>query len=162
MANRLFGDIWHDSMNPFEKRFVVNTNLSEAARLLVHCCYEENRRYINGEPKAKLAFPSPALIALHDFLCKDLSKLKTVPNGIDHRQRSIELICSTAVELADNLLWIGFPNLQVDDTMAHIRRLTRTVPQYWTYDFRRNFSPDEYAALLENQAKSQVIERYIK
>lgn len=162
MANGLFGDTWHATMNPFERRFVVKNNLSEAARLLVHCCYEENTRYIDGDPTATLAFPSPALTALHDFLCQDLSGLATVPNGIDHRQRSIELIASTAVQLAENLIWIGMPNLHVDETMAAIRRLTRTVPQHWPYHYRRNFHPDEYAAQLESRARSEVIERYAK
>lgn len=165
MKKELFGAAWHSTMNPFERRFVVDashSSLSEAARLIVHCCYEKNEKYLMGDPTATLVFPSPALTALHSFLSADLSLLRTRPNGVDHRQRSIELISAAAIDLAENLIWIGLPNVHVDRTMADIRRLTRTVPQYYPYNFRRNFHPDEYATELETAARSEVIERYAK
>jgi hypothetical protein len=162
MAQRLFGEKWHTAMSPFEKRFVVNRKLSEAARLLVHCCYEENAGYVEGNPVRTLAYRSSALAALHQFLCEDLSSLTTVPSGIDHRQRSIELISATSVPLAEELIWIGMPNSCVDETLKTIRRLTRTIPQIYPYHFRRNFNPNEYAAELESRARIEAIQRYIK
>lgn len=162
MAGHLFGTKWDTALSPFQDRFSVRDDLNTAARLLVHCCYRENSRYVEGKPASVLGYSGPSLNALYNFLSEDLSGLGTVSGGIDHRQRSIELLSSVSVPIANELIWIGLPHSRLSKTIKAIRRLTRTMPQVYTYHFRRNFYPDEYAAELEVNARAQAIDRYLK
>jgi hypothetical protein len=95
-------------------------------------------------------------------LDEDLSGTGIVPLGIDHRQRSIELLSEGPVSIAEKLIWIGLPHHRLVRTMKAIRALTRTLPQVYTYDWRRNFNPGEIAAELEREARDQVLERYLE
>jgi hypothetical protein len=163
MANKLFGDAWYAAMKPFEERFSVkNDDLSTAARTLVHSLYQSNAKYVEGKPVKAFATSSPTLKLLHEFLAEDLSGTGTVPGGVDHRQRSIELLSATSVSIVNELIWIGLPHSRLDKALRAIRRQTRTIPQIYTYRFSKNFYPDEYAADLQRAAREQVIERYIR
>ncbi len=163
MARKLYGGKWYTAMEPFEKRFSICTGkLSTAARLLVHHLYRTNSRYVGGRPaRGNPSWPA-TLSLLHTFLDQDLSGTCTVPCGIDHRQRSIELLSDAPVSIANELIWIGLPHHRLARTMKAIRELTRTVPQIYPYRFSRNFNPDEIAGELQRAARDQVVERYLE
>ena len=161
MAQKLYGDSWYSAMKPFEERFSIsNDDLSTTARLLVHKLFGTNAAYVEGRPADQIAASPPALNLLHSFLKENLSNHTSVPWGIDGRQRSIELLSSTSISIADKLIWIGLPLFRSDDMLTGIRKFTRTIPQIYTYRHSRNFNPDQYAADLQRAAQEQVINRY--
>ena len=104
-----------------------------AARLLVYHLYKTNAKYVEGRPIKGPDFPSSTLKLLHAFLMQDQSGNVTVPGGIDHRQRSIELLSSVRVSIAQELIWIGLPHSRLAKAMQAIRRYTRTIPQIYPY-----------------------------
>jgi len=162
MAQKLFGAYWHEQMKPFQERYAVRNNLSGAAQLLVQTLFLTNENYIRGDP-ADVSGPLPsALDLLHNFLKQDLSGLRSAPSGIDHRQRSIELLSTVAVSIAKHLVWIGLPHTKIAQTIAALRKLTRTIPQVYTYHYTRNFNPDEYAGRLQEAAEKELIGRYLR
>jgi len=163
MAQKLYGDKWYADMQPFEERFSIrNGNLSTAARLLVQNHYRTNSNYVEGRPAGSVASWPPTLTLLHAFLSQDLSGIPTVPFGIDHRQRSIELLSAAPVSIAKELIWIGFPEFRSATIMKAIRKLTRTLPQTFIYGYSKNFNPDEYARVLQQAAQEDVVDRYLE
>jgi hypothetical protein len=162
MAAKSFGDRWYTAMQPFDERFSIGKDLSTSARLLIHNLYQTNAKYLEGRPARKLAFASPTLQLLHDFLTQDQSGSPRVLGGIDHRQRSIEALSSVPVSLANELIWIGLPHHRLAKALKAIRRDTRRIPQIYPYHYSKNFDPDSVAEILQRVAYDDVIKRYLK
>jgi hypothetical protein len=131
--------------------------------MLVHWCYEENQKYLEGSPCASSLSKNSSLMLLHRFLNSDLSGLAKDRNGVDHRQRGIELLSRVEVSLTEHLLWIGYPDFRTDEIFKALRSCVgRRIPQIELYSFKRNFNPDALAAHLEMRAYEQVISRYAR
>jgi hypothetical protein len=95
---------------------------------------------------------------LYDFLSANLSKL-----GVDHRQRAIEAICETEINIAKNILWIGFPEHRTASVLKALRECVGlNIPPFYTYDFTKNYNPTEIAARLEERAYKDVVERFVQ
>jgi hypothetical protein len=161
MAAKLFGGEWWHAMSPFETRFsIASGDLASYARKLVSVFYSTNRQYIKGDPVARLCYDADILVLLHKFLREDMSMLAAETGGVDHRQRSIEVLSSRSVTLAEHLIWIGLPNFRLRETLGRLREIRRTVPEFFPYEYSRNFNPAEIAAHLQGRAQG-VIERYL-
>jgi hypothetical protein len=152
-----FGSDWSHRLSPFESRFRVDTSGGvQDAQILLYHLFKTNPSYLCGKPSTASRRKHAPLPLLYEFLNADLSSLK-----VDHRQRTIEAISDVAVELGKNILWVGFPRRKTSDVLKALLRWTRPViPQFWEYDFHRNYHPAEIAAQLEDHANEDVIKRY--
>jgi hypothetical protein len=152
-----FGHDWSHKLAPFESRFRVDTALGlQHAQMLLYHLFETNPSYLSGTPSIASTHKHSPLPLLYEFLNADLSSLK-----VDHRQRTIEAISDAAVELSKNILWVGFPRYKTSNVLKKLVRWTSPlIPQFWEYDFNRNYNPTEIAARLEEHAYGDVIRRY--
>jgi len=159
MGRGLFGPEWTAKLAPFDERFRVNASdgLRDATKL-IHHLYDTNQNYLNGRAHAGSRSKMAPFPLLYDFLSANLSTL-----GVDHRQRTIEAICEAEIEIAKNILWIGFPAHRTASVLkALLPCVGLNIPPFRTYNFTKNFNPAEIAARLEEQAYKDVVERFVQ
>lgn len=152
-----FGHEWSHRLSPFESRFRVDTKAgSQDAQILLYHLFKTNPSYLSGKPSTTSRHKHMPLPLLYKFLNANLSSLK-----VDQRQRTIEAISDAAVKLGKNILWVGFPRRKTSKVLEKLVRWTSPqVPQFWEYEFNRNYNPAEIAARLEEHAYNDVIKRY--
>lgn len=149
MHDERFGHNWAQKLAPFKSRFRVDTPKdSQNAQKLVYHLFETNPLYRRGNPSIASTKKHAPLPLLYEFLNANLSSL-----GVDHRQRTIEAISEAAVELGENLRWVGFPQRETSKVLKELLRWTSPrTPKFWEYEFTRNFNPAEIAAKLDDHA----------
>jgi len=160
MGSGAFGDEWTARMAPFHERFGVDTSDAiETAGKIIYHLYGSNESYLRGQVLKAAKTKSEPIPLLSEFLSENLSG-----SGIDHRQRSVECVTETIVELGRHLIWVGFPvysRRKTTEILKQIYHWTRPdVPQIWQYPYPKNFNPAGLGAALETKAHESVIARF--
>jgi hypothetical protein len=148
---------WKAQFDPFKTRFRISTtDAVKDAATLVRLLYEDNANYLRGNVAGGVETRTDPLPLLASFLAANMTP------HVDHRQRSIECLTETAVSLGQHLEWIGFPMLNVDRVLSKIYACTAPrMPDFWTYEYTRNFNPGELTAQLETRGRDAAIGRYV-
>lgn len=156
VAKNHFGKNWSTELSAFEK-FKIDTNGdSNIASKIVYHAFENNKNYLISKPKRQYESTPQLLFKLFEFYSTDLSV-----NGTDQRQCVIECQFNTSISLKTDILWVGFPTSMMIEFNKLCNLIQIEVPQYYDYEVTEaSRNPAEFAAILENRAKQDVISRY--
>jgi hypothetical protein len=126
---------------------------SHCPRILVKHLFGDNLSYLAGRPDVRAGNkPRPLPDLLHFFLA---------PSGrSDHRRACIENQRILPLALADDLLWIGYPDVLEDMIQRHLRTIEPHVPRTWPYPSYSRFRPSEICAQLDARARD-VLDAYL-
>ncbi len=157
MASGRFGT-WSTSLGPLMKDYKVNGNHHHTIpRKMIYHIFNSNESYLHGEPDPNCKSKPYPLPELFDFYSDDLTSF-----DIDHRQCIIECQTNEQIPLKNELLWIGFPESMTDAFINICKWMEPVIPQFFAYESHRITIPSEMTAKLEEIAKQEVINRYIK
>lgn len=112
---------------------------------LVAVLYGDNDHYLAGRMAESVPNVKP-LPAIHDFLKADLTK-----DGVDGRQRTIECLWTTPLELVASILWIGYPETAAAEIRALWKAAAAPKFMYHPYRVHTNENP---AALVTHLRKA--------
>jgi hypothetical protein len=157
-----YGDTWSNQLTKWTRYGVHDNGDIQAACKLVYSFYQGNRQYLDGNIKS-ISYPSSSnpLEEIHEFLKVDLT-----PEGVDHRQYSIECQTESTVDLTQYLIWVGVPKVYEQ----HFRKLWRNnrtengqpnTPKIEPYNHHRISEPKGIAYLLQEKARD-FIEDYLQ
>jgi len=152
----LFGN-WSKHLLPYEKFEIRGSGDYKIASKLVHYIFGENELYLKGYPRTECKNHPDPFPLLFDFYSEDLTA-----SGVDQRQCTIECQGNTEIPFKGNLLWIGFPESMTDDFAKLQRLMEPEIPLFYPYSSHAVFNPIEIAAKLEEVARIQVIERFLR
>lgn len=150
---------WNNALNPMEL-FQINSNQKESCNLaskIIYYLFKNNESYLQGVPDPSCKTKPDPLPLLFDFYSDDLSD-----TGADQRQCMIECHFNKIVPLKNELLWVGFPESMTREFSKLCNHMRPYVPQYYPYKTHTIKKPSEICAKLEEMARIQVIDRYVK
>ena len=94
---------------------------------------------------------------LYDFYAEDLTGA-----GVDHRQLVIECQADEPIPFKDNLLWIGYPESMTEQFVKICDWMNPIVPSFYVYPSHKIKTPTEIAAILQDRARQDLIDRYLR
>jgi hypothetical protein len=155
-ASGRFGASATRSLGDFKNRFpVLGSNDATVPRKLVQYLYGSNGRYLRGMPEVEAANRPQPFPDLHAFLSANLT-----PDGVDHRQCTIECHYLEPLPLDMTLLAVALPEMMTD-VLATYCETTNHVPELLLYPSHRIFRPGEVVAQIQEQARL-VIDRFVE
>ena len=156
MATGRFGEEWTSAFSPFENDFrIIPKRDPRVLSNLVYHLWRSNRDYLDGTPDPSSESKPEPFPLLFRFFASDLTSL-----DIDHRQRTIECLATTDLQLDRALLWVGYPNILEKEFVTLCNKTRPWIPDYFAYQSHRNFNPARVAEVLEQQAALRI-ERFI-
>lgn len=95
----VFTNRWKTEFNPIDDYCIKN----EPERL-VWCFYEKNENYLKGHVCTNARSNEDPILKIHKFLSENLAR-----DGVDQRQRTVECISKSPLEILPSLLWVAYP-----------------------------------------------------
>jgi hypothetical protein len=138
-------------------RLINDTKYMHLKKLITHI-YGSNENYVMGKVESESDLSSFDRVSrLRGYLARNLSKTK-----IDRRYRTIECQTTKPIQLLDYLIWIGVPWPYYEFYLDLCTlRIPPKVVHCHPYKLEQSFRPAELAAILAQQAREDVIEKYL-
>lgn len=131
----------------------TTTSAAIKPSVLIHHFYGSNARYQQNLPdSACLVRPDP-IPELYHFLQSDLSRRPRSP-------MPIECVFSSPIRLAENLVWVGAPNVLQRDLADLARKALPKGPEVYVYETHSGARPSEISAVLAQEARRFTISAF--
>lgn len=160
MAHGLYGDL-PTGFRSYKKAFRVArsgvrsaTEPTHCPRLIVKHLFANNHNYLAGKPTGEAVGKPEPIPSLFRFMFAG-------PDESDHRRACVETQKHSSVNLRNDLLWVGYPDLFESDIQTFLRVNEFPVPvRTWAYPSYRRYRPSEICAMLQGRA-SQILDPYL-
>jgi len=154
-----YGEEWHAKLHPFKDTFRIPGEKSyRTAARMVHHLFGTNQAYLTKPPRSHSSVDPEPLPTLLTFLSDEES---LAAMGVDQRYRRFEGHITSSVPLDDKLIWVGYPEEFALEFARLCEGLQPVIPKSYAYPGHPARRPSEMAAILQDRAHQDVIERYV-